>query len=101
MYNMSICCTFSPARRGAMLFLRHVIRVLEGGINMQDRCTMGDHAHVHLDCGRRQLLHNVLAGAVVGIAAHAGSELAAPPTLHAQTPLTPDAALHELLAGNQ
>src|SRR6516162_4018980 len=39
MYNMSICCTFSPARRGAMLFLRHVIRVLEGGINMQDRST--------------------------------------------------------------
>ena len=62
---------------------------------------MEDHAPVHVDCGRRQFLHTVLAGAVVGIAAHAGSELAAPPTLHAQTPLTPDAALHELLAGNQ
>src|SRR5215831_3841769 len=62
---------------------------------------MRDHARVHIDCGRRQFLHNVLAGAVVGIAAHAGSELASPPMLHAQTPLTPDAALHELLAGNQ
>src|SRR5262245_26584813 len=62
---------------------------------------MGDHAHVHLDCGRRQFLHNMLAGAAVGIAAHAGSELASPPTLHAQTPLTPDAALHELLSGNE
>src|SRR4029453_13857935 len=62
---------------------------------------MRDHARVHVDCGRRQFLHTVLAGAAVGIAAHAGSELAAPPTLHAQTPLTPDAALHELLAGNQ
>src|SRR5262245_38931668 len=45
--------------------------------------TMRDHAHVHLDGGRRQFLHTVLTGAVVGIAAHAGSELAAPPTLHA------------------
>jgi carbonic anhydrase len=62
---------------------------------------MRDHARVHVDCGRRQFLHTVLAGAAVGITAHAGSELAAPPTLHAQTPLTPDAALHELLAGNQ
>jgi carbonic anhydrase len=43
----------------------------------------------------------VLAGAVVGIAAHTGSEFASPPTLYAQTPLTPDAALQELLAGNQ
>ena len=39
MHNMSICCTFSPARRGAMLLLRHVLRVLEGGINMQDQNT--------------------------------------------------------------
>src|SRR5262245_28985431 len=62
---------------------------------------MRDHAHVHVDCGRRQFLHTVLAGAVVGIAAHAGSKLAAPPTLHAQTPRTPDAALHALLAGNE
>src|SRR5439155_17687659 len=40
MHNMSICCTFSPARRGAMLLLRHVSRVLEGGINMQDRSNL-------------------------------------------------------------
>ena len=42
---------------------------------------MRDPARVHVDCGRRQFLHTVLAGAAVGIAAHAGSEVASPPTL--------------------
>src|SRR6266446_5868694 len=41
MHNMSICCAFSPARRGALLLLRHVLRVLEGGINMQDQRSLG------------------------------------------------------------
>src|SRR5216683_2653932 len=41
MHNMAICCMFSPARRGAMLLLRHRFRVLEGGINMQDRSNLG------------------------------------------------------------
>src|SRR5262245_4897846 len=40
MHNMSTCCTFSPARWGALLLLRHVFRVLEGGINMQDRSNL-------------------------------------------------------------
>src|SRR5216683_6752012 len=41
MHSMSTCCTFSPARRGALLLLRHVLRVLEGGINMQARRRLG------------------------------------------------------------
>ena len=62
---------------------------------------MADLARVHSDVGRRQFLQKVLSGAVVGVAAQAGIELASPQKLHAQTNLSPDAALHELLAGNQ
>jgi carbonic anhydrase len=50
--------------------------------------------------GRRQFLRNVLSGAVTG-AAVAGIEVALPRPLLAQTPLTPDAALRELMAGNE
>ena len=53
------------------------------------------------DIGRRQFLHTVLSGAVLGAVSQAGLELASPRTLHAQTTLSPDEALHELLAGNQ
>ena len=62
---------------------------------------MADLARVHSGVGRRQFLQRVLSGAVVGVAAQAGIELASPQKLHAQTNLSPDAALHELLAGNQ
>jgi carbonic anhydrase len=62
---------------------------------------MQDHAHIHTDFDRRQFLYTALSGAVVGIAAQAGIGLAFPAKLSAQTNLTPDAALHELLAGNQ
>lgn len=51
--------------------------------------------------GRRQFIRTVLSGAVLGAAAQAGLELASPQKLHAQTSLSPDEALHELLAGNQ
>lgn len=53
------------------------------------------------DIGRRQFLHTVLLGAVLGAVSQAGLELASPRTLHAQTTLSPDEALHELLTGNQ
>ena len=46
---------------------------------------------------RRQFLRNVLAGAVTG-AVVAGIEGALPRPLLAQTSLTPDAALRELMA---
>ena len=49
---------------------------------------------------RRQFFRNVLLGAVTG-AAVAGIEVARPRPLLAQTPLTPDAALRELMAGNE
>jgi carbonic anhydrase len=62
---------------------------------------MQDHAHTHTDFDRRQFLHSALSGAATGIAAKAGIELMFPPMLRAQANLTPDAALHELLAGNQ
>jgi carbonic anhydrase len=62
---------------------------------------MHDPTNIPPDFTRRQFLHSVVAGAVVGVTAQAGRELAFPPTLHAQTNLTPDAALQELLAGNQ
>ncbi len=62
---------------------------------------MPDDAGVHAGFGRRQFLQNVLTGAVVGAAVQAGIELVSPHPLHAQTALSPDAALHELLAGNQ
>jgi carbonic anhydrase len=62
---------------------------------------MRDDKPVRKDSGRRQFLQTALSGAIVGIAAQAGIELAAPERLSAQTNLTPDAALQELLAGNQ
>ena len=49
---------------------------------------------------RRHFLRQVLSGAIAG-AAVAGSEGALPRPLLAQTPLTPDAALRELMAGNE
>ena len=61
---------------------------------------MPDHVRGHAD-SRRQFLQNILSGAVVGVAAQAGIGLASPPSLQAQTKLSPDAAVHELLAGNQ
>jgi carbonic anhydrase len=51
--------------------------------------------------GRRQFLQTVFTSAVIASAAHAGFELTAPTRVSAQTDLSPDAALQELLAGNQ
>ncbi len=62
---------------------------------------MPDHSRAHSDLGRRQFLQKILSGAVVGVAAQAGIEFVSPQKLRAQTNLSPDAALQELLAGNQ
>lgn len=62
---------------------------------------MRDHAHIHNDPGRRQFLQTVLSSAVVGVAVQTGIELALPTKLSAQSNLSPDAALQELIAGNQ
>src|SRR5215469_1751322 len=50
---------------------------------------------------RRHFLQTVLSSAVVGAAAQAGIEFFAPTTVNAQSNLTPDTALQELVAGNQ
>lgn len=62
---------------------------------------MPDHSGAHSDFGRRQFLKRVLSGAVLGVAAQAGIEFVSPQELRAQTNLSPDAALQELLAGNR
>lgn len=62
---------------------------------------MRDHAYVRKDPGRRQFLQTVLSSAVVGIAVPTGIELALPTKLSAQSNLSPDAALQELVTGNQ
>jgi carbonic anhydrase len=62
---------------------------------------MPDHAWIPTEVGRRQFLQRILSGAAVGVAASAGLDLYTPTTVHAQTNLTPDAAMHELLVGNQ
>lgn len=62
---------------------------------------MSDHTCIPTEVGRRQFLHKVLSGAVAGVAASAGLGLTSPPTLHAQSNLSPDAAMRELLDGNQ
>ena len=63
------------------------------GVSLPERATTNPIA-------RRQFLGNVLSGAVAG-AAMAGIEVTLPRPLLAQTPLTPDAALRELMAGNE
>src|SRR6476660_9611611 len=62
---------------------------------------MPDHTHVRADVSRRQILQKILSGAIVGVTAQAGIGLAFPQKGYAQSSLTPDAALHALLAGNQ
>jgi carbonic anhydrase len=51
--------------------------------------------------GRRKFIVTGASSAVVGVAAQAGVELTIPGKLEAQATMTPDAALQELLAGNQ
>jgi carbonic anhydrase len=62
---------------------------------------MPNHPRVPADFSRRQFLQTAVSGAVVGVAMPAGIGLAFPQPLSAQSALTPDEALRELLAGNQ
>jgi carbonic anhydrase len=61
---------------------------------------MPDDASVYTTSGRRGFLQTVFSSAIVGVA-QSGIELIVPGTLSGQTNLSPDAALQELLAGNQ
>ena len=62
---------------------------------------MRDQADVRADSNRRKFLQSVVSSAVVGAAVQSGLQLAAPEKLAAQTNLSPDAAVQELVAGNQ
>jgi carbonic anhydrase len=62
---------------------------------------MPNNESTMIGLNRRQFLHNTLSGAGIAIATQAGLELTLPTMLPAQTNLTPDDALSELLAGNQ
>lgn len=62
---------------------------------------MPDGLSMPTNFGRRGFLRTALSGAIAGVAAQAGFEMAVPERLSAQTNLSPDAALQELLDGNQ
>jgi carbonic anhydrase len=62
---------------------------------------MSDPTHVRADVSRRQILQKILSGAIVGVAAQAGIGVAFPQRGYAQRDLSPEAALHQLVAGNQ
>jgi carbonic anhydrase len=62
---------------------------------------MHDDTYVQVGSGRRKFLQTVLSTAAVGAAVQAGIEFAAPQPLKAQTNLSPDAALQQLIEGNQ
>ena len=53
------------------------------------------------DADRRQFLRAVVSSTAVGVAAQVGMNLVSPARLSAQSNLSPDAALQEMLAGNQ
>lgn len=62
---------------------------------------MRDQVEVRADSSRRKFLQSVVSSAVVGAAVQSGLQLAAPEKLAAQTNLSPEAAVQELVAGNQ
>jgi carbonic anhydrase len=55
----------------------------------------------HMDANRRQFLQASLSTAIVGVTAQTVFEAPDPEYLSAQTSMSPDAALQELIAGNQ
>lgn len=62
---------------------------------------MPENLRIQTESCRREFLQGVLSSVVVGAAIGGGIEIAAPQRLGAQSNLSPDAALQELLAGNQ
>jgi carbonic anhydrase len=78
-----------------------MMKAFAGSRNSWKDDKMPDPTAVRTDVRRREFLQTVLSSVVVGAVAQAGMELASPHVLRAQTNLTPDAALQELIAGNQ
>jgi carbonic anhydrase len=62
---------------------------------------MAERAEAHSELGRRHFLQTILSSTAAGLAAQGGIELSFPAKLNAQSNLTPDTALQELVAGNQ
>lgn len=62
---------------------------------------MEDHATGRSTVSRRHLLQKIVPGVVLGVATQLGSGMVHPPKSHAQSSLSPDEAVQELLAGNQ
>ena len=62
---------------------------------------MADMESAQRDQGRRRFLQAALSSAAVGVAAQTGIGLMATRQVSAQSALSPDAALQQLLAGNQ
>jgi len=62
---------------------------------------MANQAQPYPETDRRQFLQALVTSAVVGVAAGTVIELARPGKLNAQTQLSPEGALRELLAGNE
>jgi carbonic anhydrase len=78
-----------------------MMKAFAGSRNSWRDSKMTGPTAVRTDFRRREFLQSVLSTAVVGAVAQAGVELASANTLHAQSNMTPDAALQELIAGNQ
>ncbi len=73
-----------------------------GAPNLESSSARGlRHAIANEDSSRRRFLQMTVGGAVAGLATAAGMELVTPRTTLAQTTLTPDAALQELMDGNK
>lgn len=62
---------------------------------------MKDRKDVPPGPDRRRFLQGILSAAAVGVAAQSGIDLAFPSPIYAQSNLTPDEALKELLDGNE
>lgn len=62
---------------------------------------MSQDESVQPNSGRRQFLRAAVSSAIVGVVAQATLDLATPEKLDAQTILSPDAALRQLVEGNQ
>jgi carbonic anhydrase len=69
---------------------------------LEPSSAFGPHPKVsNEDSSRRSFFKMTMGGAVAGLVTAAGMEFAAPRRVLAQTPLSPDAALQELLDGNR
>src|SRR5215510_2511288 len=84
-----------PSRRCRLPSKYKPPRIIEGVHQMRKEIW------IQSESGRRRFFQTALAGAVAGLAARAGIELGDPEKVGAQSNLSPDAALQELLSGNQ